>query len=230
MLLGFIPARGGSKGIPRKNLIPLAGKPLIQYTLEAALASAQLDELLLSTDDEEIAAFCTRFGVSTRYRRPPELASDDAPMISAVDHALKWYGGERGQQPDEVMVLQPTSPLRTAEDIDGAVARFRESTAATLASVHAMAEHPCECLIAQRDSWQHLVAPPPAAARRQDYPQKYYFLNGALYLARTSVLQQQRRFVVPGATLLYEMPRERGIDVDSPVDLACAAALLGMRQ
>jgi CMP-N-acetylneuraminic acid synthetase len=74
------------------------------------------------------------------------------------------------------------------------------------------------------------VAPPPAAARRQDYPEKDYFLNGALYLARTSVLLQQRRFVVPGATLLYEMPRERGIDVDSPVDLACAAALLGMRQ
>jgi CMP-N,N'-diacetyllegionaminic acid synthase len=229
MLLGFVPARGGSKGIPRKNLITLAGRPLIQYTLEAALASVRVDDILLSTDDEEIVAFCGRFGVATPYRRPQELSSDDAPMIAAVEHGLEWYARESGQMPDEVLVLQPTSPLRTTEDIDGAVLQFRESAADTLASVHPMAEHPHECVAAQNGGWHYLV-PPPAVTRRQDYRGSYYFINGAIYLARTSALLKERRFLVSGVTALYEMPRERGIDVDSPLDLACAEALLGMRQ
>jgi CMP-N,N'-diacetyllegionaminic acid synthase len=229
MLLGFVPARGGSKGIPRKNLIKLAGRPLIEYTLEAALASACIDDILLSTDDEDIAAFCARCGVDTPYRRPHELSGDDAPMIAAVEHGLDWYARECGQMPDEVLVLQPTSPLRTTEDIDGAVLRFKESAAETLASVHPMVEHPYECVVAQSGGWQYLV-PPPAVARRQDYRGSYYFVNGALYLARTSALLKERRFLVSGATALYEMPRERGIDVDSPLDLAFAEALLGMRQ
>jgi CMP-N,N'-diacetyllegionaminic acid synthase len=230
MLLAFIPARGGSKGIPRKNLALLAGKPLIQYTLEAALASREIDDILLSTDDEEIAAFCAHAGVTTRYRRPAPLAGDDAPMLAALEHALEWYARERGSLPQEVLVLQPTSPLRTAADIDGAVARFRQSPADTLASVHRLAEHPSECLaVEEGGGWRYLVPPPPSAARRQDYRGDYFFINGAVYLARTAALLRERRFVVPGATLLYEMPRAHGIDVDSLLDLAYAEAVLGRR-
>src|SRR5580658_8349077 len=118
MLLGFVPARGGSKGIPRKNLIALAGKPLIHYTLEAALACSSLDDLLLSTDDEEIAASCARLGVTTAYRRPPQLASDESSMLAALEDALAWYARAKGHEPDEVALLQPTSPLRAAQDID----------------------------------------------------------------------------------------------------------------
>jgi CMP-N-acetylneuraminic acid synthetase len=151
-------------------------------------------------------------------------------MIDAVEHALGWYARERGRQPDTVLVLQPTAPLRATEDIDGAIERFMSSAAGTLASVHPLAEHPCECVVTQPDGWQYLVSPPRAAAGRQDYRGRYYFINGALYLARTDVLLRERRFIVPGATLLYEMPRERGIDIDSPLDLTCAAALLGMRR
>jgi CMP-N,N'-diacetyllegionaminic acid synthase len=229
MLLGFVPARGGSKGIPRKNLVPLAGRPLIQYTLEAALASACIDELFLSTDDEEIAAFGARFGLASGYRRPAELSSDDAPLMDAVEHGLRWYIGERGRTPDEVLLLQPTSPLRTASDIEGAVRRFREQgTADTLVSVHRMIEHPYECVALRDGGWDYLVQPPEGVARRQDYRGGYFFVNGALYLARTKTLLGERRFIVPGRSLLYEMPRERGIDVDSQADLACAEALLGL--
>jgi len=228
MLLALVPARGGSKGIPRKNLALLAGKPLLQYTLEAALASRQIDDTLLSTDDEEIAAFAAHCGAATRYRRPRQLAGDDAPMIAALEHALEWYGREHGRTPDAVLLLQPTSPLRSAADIDGAITRFREAGADTLASVHRLSEHPCECVVTEGGSWQYLVQPPAVCAGRQDYPGGFFFINGALYLARTEVLRRERRFLVPGSTLLYEMPRERGIDIDSPPDLACAAALLGM--
>ena len=229
MLLALVPARCGSKGIPRKNLALLAGKPLLQYTLEAALASRQIDDTLLSTDDEQIAACAARCGAATTYRRPPQLAGDDAPMIAAVEDALEWYTRERGRTVEAVLLLQPTSPLRTAADIDGAITRFREAGADTLASVHRLSEHPCECVVTEGRTWQYLVAPPPATAGRQDYRGSFFFINGALYLARTEFLQRERRFVVPGSTLLYEMPRERGIDIDSPLDLACAAALLGMR-
>jgi len=226
MLLAFVPARGGSKGIPRKNLAPLAGKPLIQYTLEAALASRTIDDVFLSTDDEEIAAFCAPFGVDIRYRRPPELATDEAPLMAAIEHGLHWYASERGRMPDDVLVLQPTSPLRTAQDIDSAVLRFRSQGAKSLLGVHAMVEHPYECVIAEADRWNYLVQPPQGITRRQDYVGKYYFINGALYLARTSVLLERRSFVIPGTTLLHEMPREHGIDVDTAIDVACAEALL----
>ena len=131
MRLGFVPARGGSKGIPRKNLVPLAGKPLIQYTLEAALASAHLDDVLLSTDDEEIAAFSARCGVTSGYRRPPELAGDDVPMIAAVEHGLAWYARECGVTPDEVLLLHPTSPLRKTFSWDArSTCRWAGSTGA----------------------------------------------------------------------------------------------------
>lgn len=230
MLLAFVPARGGSKGIPRKNLALLAGRPLLEYTLEAAQRSRCVDTILLSTDDEEIVAAAARLGVTTRYRRPPELATDEAPMLAALEHGLAWDTRERGKPADEVLLLQPTSPLRTAEDIDAAVGQFRASGADTLTSVHLMGEHPSECLqLAEEGGWRYLVPPPPSAVRRQDYSGRYYFLNGAIYLARSRALQQQRRFLIPGATALYEMPRSRGVDVDTPADLACAAALLALR-
>jgi CMP-N,N'-diacetyllegionaminic acid synthase len=229
MLLGFVPARGGSKGIPRKNLISLAGKPLIHYTLEAARACSSLDDLLLSTDDEEIAACCAAAGVTTPYRRPPELASDEAPMLAALEHALAWYARATGREPEVVALLQPTSPLRAAEDIDGAVAAFRRDAADTLASAHPLAEHPSECVIEETAGWRYLVAPPADATRRQDYRGRYSFINGAIYLARVAVVRRERRLVIPGRTLLYQMPRERGIDVDTLTDLAHAEALLHMR-
>jgi CMP-N,N'-diacetyllegionaminic acid synthase len=230
MLLAFIPARGGSKGIPRKNLALLGGKPLLAHTLAAALASRRIDDALLSTDDEEIATCAARCGLATRYRRPAELAGDASPMIAALEHALLWYARERGQRPDTLLVLQPTSPLRTTVDIDGAIASFAASGADTLASVHALGEHPSECVELQDHGWRYLAPPPPAAARRQDYRGRFCFINGALYLARTEVLLRERRFVIPGVTQLYEMPRERGVDVDSPLDLALAEALLGLRR
>jgi CMP-N,N'-diacetyllegionaminic acid synthase len=230
MLLAFVPARGGSKGIPRKNLTALAGKPLIQYTLEAALGSLRVDDVFLSTDDEEIASFCAPFGIDTRYRRPPELSTDEAPLMTAIERGLEWYAEAHGRMPDDVLVLQPTSPLRTAQDIDSAVERFHAEGADTLLGVHTMAEHPYECVTAEGTNWDYLVKPPPGVARRQDYEGKYYFINGALYLARTSFLLKHRTFAVPGSTLLHEMPRAHGVDVDSPIDIASAEAFLRFRQ
>lgn len=226
MLVAFVPARGGSKGIPRKNLAPLAGKPLIQYTLEAAKKSAYIDEIFLSTDDEEIADFCREHGVDTTYRRPNELASDTASMRDAVVHGLQWLENKKGRMPEALILLQPTSPLRTYEDIDNAVQRFRAAGTDTLVSVHPMTEHPCECVVEGAEDWHYLVSPPLGAGRRQDYPQKFYFINGAIYITRIQHLLKGGGFVVPGRSVFYEMPAHCGIDVDTELNLAAAEGIL----
>lgn len=226
MLLAIIPARGGSKGIPRKNMVLLKGRPLIEYTIEAALKSQLVDDILLSTDDDEIASVGQRLGLDVRYRRPAELAGDTTAMIDSLEHGIHWFEKACGTLPDEILLLQPTSPLRSVQDIDGAVALFRESMARSLVSVHPMGEHPCECIVGSGDKWDYLVRPPKGAVRRQDYKSNFYFINGAIYLADTQTLLSRRGFVRPGESAMYVMPRERGLDIDTFLDLALAEAIV----
>jgi CMP-N-acetylneuraminic acid synthetase len=121
-IVGLVTARGGSKSIPRKNVLPLAGKPLIAWTIEAALASRGLDQLIVSTDDEEIASVARAYGATVRFMRPAELARDDSPHIDVVRHAIDWLATRGPSEPEYVLTLLPTSPLRTSEDIDAAIA------------------------------------------------------------------------------------------------------------
>jgi len=225
MLLAIIPARGGSKGILRKNLALLRRRPLIEYTIEVALQSPLIDEVLLSTDDDEIAAVGRRMGLDVTYRRPAELAGDATPMIDTLEHGLRWMAEERGGLPDEVMLLQPTSPLRSAEDIAGAVDLFHETAALSVVSVHPMGEHPSECIVGSVRDWDYLVTPPKGAVRRQDYEHRFYFINGAIYLAGTQTLLSRRGFIHPGETAMFVMPRSRGLDIDTPLDLHIAEAI-----
>ncbi len=226
MLLAVIPARGGSKGVPRKNLALLNGKPLIQYTIEAAQKSRFIDDILLSTDDDEIAGVGQRLGLDVSYRRPSELAEDATGMIDVLEHGLQWVENIRGKLPDEVMLLQPTSPLRSAQDIDGAIALFRQSGAQFLVSVHPMSEHPCECITGRKNDWRYLVLPPVGVVRRQDYKEDFFFINGAIYLADTRALLSWRSFVHPQETSMFVMPRERGVDIDTDMDMVVAAAMI----
>src|SRR5262249_33542953 len=120
-ILGLISARGGSKGLPRKNVLPVAGKPLIAWTIGAALSSRKLSRLLVTTDNQEIAEVARAYGAEVPCLRPAELARDESPVIEAVEHALRWVEKEKGEMPEYVLLLQPTSPLRTTADIDGAI-------------------------------------------------------------------------------------------------------------
>jgi len=230
MLLAFIPARKGSKGILGKNRVLLDGKPLIQYTIEAALASRYVDKILLSTDDPEIVKLGRGLGLDCSYQRPSELAADDTAMIETVIHGLQWCGTVAGDMPDEVVLLQPTSPLRTAYDIDAAVEVFRRADADTLVSVHPMTEHPSECIVSEKQGWRYLSAPPAGAVRRQDLEDIYYFINGAIYLAHTESLLKRKKFVCRGESALYIMPRERGVDIDEAFDLTFAEAMFASKK
>jgi CMP-N,N'-diacetyllegionaminic acid synthase len=224
-MLAIIPARGGSKGIPRKNLVLLGGKPLIQHTIEAAQQSQSVSRIVLTTDDAEIAALGASLGLDTRYQRPSELAQDDTPMAATLTHCLKWARQYYGDC-DEFMLLQPTSPLRTAMDIDAAVRLYRESNQQSLLSVNAMSEHPFECVELQSEGWNYLAKDASGASRRQDYRNAYYYINGAIYITRVESFQRSGKMIDEDSVCFYPMNRERSVDIDEPFDLMLAQALL----
>ena len=211
-VLALITARGGSKGISRKNVKLLGGKPLIGWSIDAAKGASCIDRIIVSTDDEEIASISRELDADLPFMRPPELAADDTPGIAPVLHAIL-------QLPDYewVLLLQPTSPLRSAEDINGIWQFCQERRAPSAVSVCEVGNHPYwmyQCNADQR--LQPFIKGKPDLARRQDLPPAYA-LNGALYLARTDWLLEHRNFVGP-ETLGYIMPPERSVDLDTPQD------------
>ncbi len=210
-LLALIPARGGSKGIPRKNIRNLRGKPLLAWTLEAAQRADGIDQIVVSTEDEEIAAVARAWGASVPFLRPAELARDDTPGIDPVLHAM-----DQLPDLDWVLLLQPTSPLRTSEDIEAIVRLCMERGASSAVSVCEVDKHPY--WMYRHNSAQRLVPlmDAPTSPRRQELP-PVYALNGALYLARADWLRHERRFV-SSDTLAYVMPAERSADIDTPLD------------
>ena len=203
--LGVIPARGGSKGIPRKNLYPLNGKPLIRYTIEAALES-DLDDVVVTTDSDEIAQ--THWKV---IRRPPELAQDDTPMLPVIQHAVREFG----RRVDAVVTLQPTSPLRTAEDMHEALEMFKASSRDSLVSV-------CEGIHPVK-SYDENLKPFLEQVPYDKHKHRCYTRNGAIFITRIDLLDSGRLI---GDPLFYVMPRSRSVDVDSVDDLVIATALL----
>lgn len=215
----LVPARGGSKGIPRKNLKLIAGKPLIAWTIEAALRSRTLDAVVVSTEDEEIAEVALHWGAQVSFLRPPELAQDDTPGIDPVLHAL-------GRLPEfgTVILLQPTSPLRTTEDIDACISLAQDMHASSVVSVSESERHPYWMYRLDADQRLKSLMDVPPISRRQELP-PVYAINGALYYARTDWLKQHRTFVTT-ETVAYVMPEERSVDLDTLRDWKLAELLL----
>lgn len=225
-VLGLIPARGGSKGIPRKNIRPLAGKPLIAWTIEAARASRLLTRVILSTEDEEIAEVGRQWGVEVPFLRPAELAQDDTPTLPVVLHALDWLES-RGESFEAVMVLQPTNPLRIADDIDGAIERLIATGADSVISFVDVGEkHPARMKVIDEDLrvWDPPFAETREGMRRQDLP-KYYLREGSIYLTRVQVLREQKSFKGKDCRAWIIEP-QRAVNIDEEVDFLLAEALL----
>lgn len=210
-VLGLITARGGSKGLPGKNIRPVQGRPLIDYTIAAGRSARSLDRLVLSTDDEAIAEVARRCGCEVPFMRPPALAADGTPSIDVVVHALQALPGF-----DIVVLLQPTSPARSAEDIDATVERLVASGATSCVSVCAVLESPLWMYTQGPDGRLQALLPGQSASRRQDLP-AVYTLNGAVYAARVPQLLQSRSFLAAD-TVAHLMPRERSIDIDTLED------------
>jgi CMP-N,N'-diacetyllegionaminic acid synthase len=214
--IGLITARGGSKGVPRKNVRSLAGKPVIAWTIEAARQARSLRRVIVSTDDEEIAAAAREHGAEVPFMRPAELAGDASSHISVVIHAIEWLEAQ-GDRPDYVMLIQPTSPLLSGEDIDAACRIADEHDATAVLSVSEMDWHP---YIAKRigadGTLQAFMEADLSYLRRQDMPPAYA-LNGAMYLNRRESLLRDQTFW-PERSYPYVMPEERSLDIDTEWD------------
>ncbi len=226
-ILAIITARGGSKRLVGKNTRPLAGKPLLDWTVDAARqCKASLHNVVLSTDDEAIAAAGRACGAEVPFMRPLELATDTAGSLEVVQHAVRFIEQRDGVAMDWILLLQPTSPLRTRADIDAAIALAQQGGCDSVISVTDMPAHP---VFAKRIDVEGLVQPfgdkVPEGIRRQDATPPAYIYNGAIYLTRRDILMEQNSFY--GArTRAYIMPPERSVDIDTQFDFQLAELLL----
>jgi N-acylneuraminate cytidylyltransferase len=217
-VLAIIPARGGSKGIPGKNIYPICGKPLIAWTIEAAQKSKYLDKTILSSDDEEIIEVALQLGCDVPFIRPENISQDETPGIAPVFHALETLS----ESYDYVCLLQPTSPLRITEDIDMSI-EIAHSVKGMCVSVVEVAKSPF--WMYQLDSDNHLTPIlENTFSRRQELP-KTFALNGAVYVAQVPLLIAEKSFLFKD-TQAYIMPAERSIDIDSYLDVKICETLL----
>ncbi|AOF90180.1 acylneuraminate cytidylyltransferase family protein [Sinorhizobium sp. RAC02] len=212
----LIPARGGSKGLPRKNVIDLAGKPLIAYSIEAALGCAAVGSVYVTTDDTEIASVSVRHGAQ-HIARPAALATDDAPTFVAVEHAIAVLA-ERGEMPEHIVLLQPTSPLRDARHLAEAIAAYEAVDVPALISVCEEEHHPYKSFrVDDSGRLEPLFDAPSLSKPRQELP-KIYRQNGAIYIIRTETLLRAKSFYVAGC-VPYVMSAAASVDVDTIEDL-----------
>lgn len=223
-VLAIIPARGGSKGIPRKNLKMLAGKPLIAWTIEAALQSHYIDRLIVSSEDVEIIKAARAWGCEAPFTRPAELARDDTPGIAPVLHAVNTIK----EKYDYILLLQPTSPLRTGEDIDTCLSYCLQEQAPACISVSEVRQSPYWMYTLNQDKrLRPLMQAGWSIIRRQDL-HPVYMPNGAVYVVRREYLLARETFLTE-KTLAYVMPPERSWDIDDETDFRiCELILSGM--
>lgn len=218
-ILGLITARGGSKGVQRKNVLSICEKPLIVWSIDAAKGSKYLDRLVVSTDDVEIAEVARGAGAEVPFMRPARLATDEASSVDVAVHALTMLSGY-----DALVLLQPTSPLRTSEDIDACIDLWATSAAPSCVSVCVAEQHPSLMYrIAAGSTLQPILGSPTMAGRRQDLS-TIYVLNGAVYVVDASRLIDSRTFIFSDS-VGYPMPVERSIDIDSELDIKLMRAL-----
>jgi len=228
-ILGLIPARGGSKGVPNKNIRLLGGKPLLCYTAESALEAACLDRTIVSTDSMEIKKIAISAGVEVPFLRPAELAGDTTPSLDVILHALDWMEG-RGDLFDAVCLLQPTSPFRAPGFIAEAVRIFREAQCDALVSVRRVPdEFNPHWTFEVNDEGFLRVATGEATivTRRQDLPSAY-FRDGSLYLTRTSVLREKRS-LYGDSVLPIEVVGEDFVNIDTLADWQMAEDIVARR-
>lgn len=223
-MLAVIPARGGSKGVPGKNIRKLAGKPLISYTIMAAIQSNVFEKVIVSTDSQEIAAIALSYGAEVPFLRPEKLSGDLISSDDVILHALRYYQ-KQGMEYGEVCKLQPTSPLRNSKHLKDAYKLFREKKADFLISV-------CECehsplwagIIGTDLSLDNFLPEKTKRACRQELP-TYYRLNGAIYMGKVERFIENKNFFGKNS-IAFIMSQEKSVDIDSQIDFKLAELMM----
>jgi len=223
-ILAVIPARGGSKGVPKKNIRLLTGKLLIAYSVEQAKKSKYISRAIVSTENEEIAEIAREWNAEV-IKRPQDLAKDDTATIDVIIHVLDYLRKEEKYAPDAVVLLQPTSPLRTSKDIDDALELFLNNrNCLSLVSVTEFDHPPWWALKIENGYLSPIFDEKYIKMRRQKLP-KSYKPNGAIFIATPKVLYEYKTFYTP-KTIAYLMPPERSVDIDTEFDFLIAEFLI----
>ncbi|MBF4521107.1 acylneuraminate cytidylyltransferase family protein [Acinetobacter towneri] len=218
--LAIILARGGSKRLPRKNILPLAGKPMISWTIEAALKSPFINKVVVSSDDTEILEIAHHSGADV-LKRPKALATDTASSFDAIEHVI-----ENNSNFEYIVLLQPTSPLRTTKHIDEAITVLETKKADAVISVSEADHSPLWMNTLTNDhSLKNFLSPEIINSRSQDLPQ-YYRLNGAIYICKTKKILREKTFFISENIYAYVMEKESSIDIDTEIDFKWASFLL----
>lgn len=221
--IGTICARGGSVGVPRKNVRMLRGKPLIGWTIEQALAAPSIDVVYVSTEDDEIAQVAEEFGAVVPYRRPAELAGSSAAKLPVIGHLVDFLETE-GHSIDRIVDLDPTSPLRTVDDIESAIELLDDDTDAVITG-YPSDKNPYFNMVEQRQDGTYGLVIQSDVVARQAAP-RVYAMNASIYVWHRTTFD---RGLWNGRTRLYEMPRERSVDIDSELDFKIVELLMAER-
>lgn len=225
MNLAIIPARSGSKGVIDKNIRDLKGRPLMGYSVEAAIKSKCFDEIMVSTDSEKYADIAVACGAKVPFLRSKENSSESATAWSVVKEVLNWYQ-EQGMQFEMVTLLQPTSPLRTSDDIIEAYKLYKEKHASSVVSVCETETLPLICNTLQTDnSLEGFISPEIIGKRRQDFPQ-YYRINGAIYMCRVDYCSDSRVELYARNSYAYIMDPQKSVDIDTVYDFFLAEQIM----
>lgn len=224
-MIAIIPARGGSKGLPGKNIKILNGKPLIAYTIEAAKKSKYIDRVVVTTDDEKIAEAAKKYGAELPFMRPAELSTDTASAVDVYLHAVEFLK-EENQNIEKFMVLLPTAPLRNEKNIDEAVELFQEKEARTLISVKE-AETPISWYYAKNANGyiENAGFENGLSVANRQMNRKFYIPNGAIYILDYHLLKEERTYYCDD-TIGYVMDREHSVDIDEMIDFKLAEVLM----
>jgi CMP-N,N'-diacetyllegionaminic acid synthase len=224
-ILAIVPARGGSKGIPKKNIKPFCGKPLLAYSIEAA-KQAGIPRIIVDTDSPEIADVAKQYGAEVPFLRPPQFATDSAKIIDSVEYLLGKLKADEGYEPTHVLLLQPTSPMRTAEDIQNAIALMEKRGAHNVISICRT-----ESLLLNKDQDDKLIMlnEALASANRQEAGAFYKFDGSMIYLIETTLLLKEHSFAA-GNIYGYEIERWRAIDLDYPEDFVLGELIYQNRE
>lgn len=225
-VLAIIPARGGSKGLPGKNIRDMCGKPLIAWSISQGLSSQYVDKVLVSTDSKEIATVAQHYGASVPFLRPDLLAGDNASSIDAILHAVDYLASQ-GEAYDYVLLLEPTSPLRDASDISGALELLlnSERVESVVGVTKAEGSHPSFLFSIQNGFVSPMLGLLPTGLRRQDLHEEYYYLEGSVYASSVDSLRNNKSFY-HAATAPWIVERYKSIEIDELCDFIAAEALM----
>lgn len=224
-IIAVVPARGGSKGVPRKNIRPLCGKPLIAYAIQAGLRSPSVDRVIVSTDDDEIAAVAVEYGAEVPFIRPAGLAGDEVPDKPVFVHALSWLE-ENGYMPDFVLNLRATTPLKSVGDIESVIEKWARTDCDCVRTVTRAKHHPYWMIRPVGDRCERFIREidPDSYYQRQLLPAAYYFNGVVDGFSRESVMNGDTLF--HGDMRFVEVPEERAVDIDTELDLKLCEFLM----